>query len=79
MFAPQTLAQELSWSRRLEFAYVATDPVSNLVLQADDMDREGHARAAFMLRAAAQEVARCQKIAAMCVRRTTATTKRSIR
>lgn len=74
-FAPARLKQEMGWSGRsghkwpgVPLSYTASDPVSNLVLQADDMRRDGHIRAAEMLIGAAHEVARCQKIATFAVR-----------
>jgi hypothetical protein len=67
-YAPARLQREMTWSRSLGLDYTASDPISNLILEADDMRREGNVRASAMLIGAAYEVARCQKIVTVLVR-----------
>jgi hypothetical protein len=54
---------------RIIGGYTANDPVSSLVLMADDMRLDGHVRAAGMLNAAAEAVARAQAVAVVAARR----------
>lgn len=60
---------EMRECKRLGLAYIATDPVSFAVLDADDMRREGKIREAQKMENCAALVARAQAVAVASARR----------
>jgi hypothetical protein len=60
---------EMAECRRIGLAYVASDPVSFIVLDADDMRREGKIQEAQKLENAGMSIARSQAVALAACRR----------